>query len=109
MAELTDSRETVRERYANAAKAAGAGAYDQAQMLESEAGCCGGDGASCRRADATGVFGASLYDEAAREEVPEAAVSASLGCGVLTAVAGDLCPVPARQCSTWARAPVPTC
>jgi arsenite methyltransferase len=37
--------------------------------------------------DETGVFGATLYGEAAREETPEAAVSASLGCGVPTAVA----------------------
>jgi ubiquinone/menaquinone biosynthesis C-methylase UbiE len=33
------------------------------------------------------VFGASLYDKASREEIPDAAVSASLGCGVPTAVA----------------------
>jgi arsenite methyltransferase len=88
MAELIDIRETVRERYASAAKAAAAaGAHDEAHALESEAGCCGGDGASCSPATTAGVFGASLYDEAAREEVPDAAVSASLGCGVPTAVA----------------------
>ena len=87
MAELTDIRETVRERYANAAKAAAAGAYDQAQSLEAEAGCCGSDGTACSPADAAGVFGASLYDDASRESVPDAAVSASLGCGVPTAVA----------------------
>jgi len=33
------------------------------------------------------VFGASLYDEASRADVAAAAVSASLGCGVPTAVA----------------------
>jgi hypothetical protein len=33
------------------------------------------------------VFGATLCREAAREETPDAAVSASLGCGVPTAVA----------------------
>jgi ubiquinone/menaquinone biosynthesis C-methylase UbiE len=88
MAELsTDIRETVRERYANAAKAAATGAYDQARALESESGCCASGTASCSPADETGVFGASLYDEASREQVPEAAVSASLGCGVPTAVA----------------------
>jgi arsenite methyltransferase len=87
MAELTDIRETVRERYANAAKAAAAGAYDQAQSLEAEAGCCGSNGAPCSPADATGVFGASLYDDATLDDVPDAAVSASLGCGVPTAVA----------------------
>jgi arsenite methyltransferase len=88
MAELsTDIRETVRERYANAAKAAATGAYDQARALESESGCCGTAAGSCSPADETGVFGASLYDEASREQVPAAAVNASLGCGVPTAVA----------------------
>jgi len=89
MAELTDTtdiRETVRERYAAAARAASTRAYDQARALESESGCCGGT-ASCSPADETGVFGATLYDEATREDVPDAAVSASLGCGVPTAVA----------------------
>ncbi len=87
MAELTDIRETVRERYASAAKGAASGAYDQARALESESGCCGSGSACCRPADETGVFGATLYDEASREKVPDAAVSASLGCGVPTAVA----------------------
>ena len=87
MAELTDIRETVRQRYANAATAAAAGAYDQAQALESESGCCGSADTSCSRADQPGVFGASLYDDASREDVPAAAVQASLGCGVPTAVA----------------------
>src|SRR4051794_12184805 len=76
MADSTDIRETVRERYAAAATAsAGAGE-----------GCCGG-AAGCGPADETGVFGASLYDEAGREGVPDGAVDASLGCGVPTAVA----------------------
>jgi hypothetical protein len=83
MAELsTDIRDTVRERYANAAKAAATGAYDQARALESESGCCGTGAASCSPAHETGVFGACLYDEASRAQVPEAAVNASLGCGV---------------------------
>ena len=66
MAELTEIRENVRERYAAAAK--------------SGSGCCS-------PADETGVFGGGLYDEASREDVPRAAVSASLGCGIPTAVA----------------------
>jgi len=68
MAQLTDTdiREQVRERYAAAAKQA--------------SGCsCGPE-----RED---FFGGSLYDEASREDVPEAAAEASLGCGVPTAVA----------------------
>jgi arsenite methyltransferase len=87
MAELTDTsdiRERVREKYAAAARAASTGTNQQ--IVESESGCCGG-ATSCSPADETGVFGARLYDEAAREEVPAAAVSASLGCGVPTAVA----------------------
>ena len=77
MAELeTDIRDTVRERYAAAAKA----------VADKQSGCCGG-AVSCRPADETAIFGGTLYDEASREQVPEAAVSASLGCGVPTAVA----------------------
>jgi arsenite methyltransferase len=67
MAELNEVREAVRERYAAAAR--------------SSSGC------GCSPADSTGVFGSALYDEAAGAEVPESALSASLGCGVPTAVA----------------------
>ena len=71
MAELTnDIRETVRERYAAAARAT------------SNSGCC----TSVTPADEQGVFGAVLYDDEA-EGAPERAVNASLGCGVPTAVA----------------------
>ena len=68
MAELTDTdiREQVRERYA-AAAAEGAG-------------CCGGD--SC----GGDTFGVALYDGEG-DAAPRAAVEASLGCGVPTAVA----------------------
>jgi arsenite methyltransferase len=86
MAELTDIREAVRKRYADAAGAAARGAYGDARALESEAGCCGA-GRACSPADETGVFGEALYDDASRAEVPEAAINASLGCGVPTAVA----------------------
>src|SRR5436190_21334075 len=79
MAELTDYdiRENVRERYAAAAKRA---------AEQSDGGCCGGE-AACSSANDAGWFGSSLYDEATTEGVPETAVSASLGCGVPTAVA----------------------
>jgi arsenite methyltransferase len=67
MADLTDYiRENVRERYAAAAT--------------QQSGCCS-------PADDTGVFGGALYDEASTANIPEAAVNASLGCGVPTAVA----------------------
>jgi SAM-dependent methyltransferase len=88
MAEVsTDIRETVRQRYAAAANAVGAGSHDQARALESEAACCGSGTAGRSPADGTGVFGASLYAQVGPEDVPEAAVNASLGCGVPTAVA----------------------
>ena len=64
MAEL-DIRETVRQRYAQAARNVG--------------GCCS-------PADGNRAFGASLYGDATGE-VPNAALSASLGCGMPTAVA----------------------
>jgi ubiquinone/menaquinone biosynthesis C-methylase UbiE len=38
-------------------------------------------------ADSTGVFGSTLYDMAETSDVPDAAIGASLGCGVPTAVA----------------------
>ena len=65
-------RDEVRRRYAEAAVAATEGA-----------GCCG-DG-DCAPDGA--VFGAGLYEAGERDELPEAAVLASLGCGNPTAVA----------------------
>jgi arsenite methyltransferase len=73
MAELTDIRETVRERYARAA-----------QQASSSEGCCG---SSVGCGD---EFGSALYGAEAGE-APQQAVAASLGCGVPTAVA-DLHP-----------------
>jgi SAM-dependent methyltransferase len=74
MADLTSTaeqvREAVREKYAAAATAAGSG--------------CGT--ACCSPADDVGVFGASLY-AGSGEDVPDAAINASLGCGIPTAVA----------------------
>jgi len=70
-----DIREAVREKYAAAAAAVGTESWDPAT----------------RTTDATGqeVFGAALYDDHAN--APDAALAASLGCGVPTAVA-DLKP-----------------
>ncbi|HEY2259525.1 MAG TPA: arsenite methyltransferase [Solirubrobacteraceae bacterium] len=85
MAELsTDIREAVRRRYGAAARAASGS--DQARALESESSCCG-SGSGCSTSGDGSVFGAALYDEATRQDVPAAAVDASLGCGVPTAVA----------------------
>jgi len=82
-----DLRETVRLKYAQAANAAARGEYRQAQALESDSGKDDADFFCCSPADRTGVFGSALYDEAHREQVPDTAVQASLGCGVPTAVA----------------------
>jgi ubiquinone/menaquinone biosynthesis C-methylase UbiE len=81
MAELTDTdiRETVRARYAAAARAASA--------ASAEAGCCGPGVVTCGPADAGGVFGAALYGDTSSADIPEAAINASLGCGVPTAIA----------------------
>jgi arsenite methyltransferase len=62
-------RETVRQRYAAAATAAATGRS-----------CCG-------PTKHAGGFGASLYAGSGESDAPEAAINASLGCGVPTAVA----------------------
>ena len=76
-----DIRELVRDRYATAARS----------MTEAGTGSC--DCAPSMTTDQTGqeVFGASLYDANDAEGATNSAVSASLGCGVPTAVA-DLHP-----------------
>jgi arsenite methyltransferase len=75
-----DIRERVRERYAAAA------------MSTATGGCCGprageaGCGPTTVDRHGGEVFGATLYEEEA-DGAPKAAVNASLGCGVPTAVA----------------------
>lgn len=81
-------REAVRERYADAATRAASGAFDEARRIEAQAGCCGpGSGCGGGKAVVDGSFGAALYGDDARGAAPAAAVEASLGCGVPTAVA----------------------
>lgn len=92
MAELPqdiDVREVVRARYAAAARRSAAGEHEQARAVETS--CCGD--ASPVTTDHAGkvVFGAELYDAEEAADAPGAAVAASLGCGVPTAVA-DLHP-----------------
>jgi arsenite methyltransferase len=78
-------RDAVRERYASAATQAARGGFDEARRAE--AGCCGpGSGCGDGSAVAGGSFGAALYSGES-EGAPPAAVDASLGCGVPTAVA----------------------
>jgi hypothetical protein len=106
MAELTDIRETVRERYANAAKAAASGAYDQARALESASGCCTPGSPAGSPRDEAGVFGASLDDGVSREDVLRrpsarhwavACLPQSRSCAT------------ARRCWTSVRGPALTC
>jgi arsenite methyltransferase len=81
MAELTDIRESVRERYAAAATAAsGCGS-------EESTGCCGAPPVATTDRSGTEVFGGALYDKGQTDGATQAAVDASLGCGVPTAVA----------------------
>jgi arsenite methyltransferase len=77
-------REAVRERYASAARAAARGAYDEARRLDAGAGPCRtGCGPTAADDD---VFALALYGKEA-QGVPRAAVEASLGSGIPTAVA----------------------
>jgi SAM-dependent methyltransferase len=70
-----DVREEVRVHYAAAAKAAAAGTD----------ACCGPAGCLCGPSE--DGFGSGLYDPEQLEQVPDAAVLASLGCGNPHAVA----------------------
>ncbi len=79
MAQQSDIREAVRQRYAEAANRF---------AVRSADACCGP--ASAVEQDESETFGAGLYGNEAAD-VPRAAVEASLGCGVPTAVA-DLHP-----------------
>jgi SAM-dependent methyltransferase len=72
-----DVRETVRERYAAAARA----------VAEQQEAGCGCGPVALTGADEGEVFGGALYGDADSDGAPDAAVAASLGCGVPTAVA----------------------
>jgi arsenite methyltransferase len=72
-------REQVRQRYAEAAIAAGRGGCG----CREDGSCCGN--VSCGGEE--GSFGDALYDAEQRGELPQAAVLASLGCGNPIAVA----------------------
>jgi arsenite methyltransferase len=68
----TDVRETVRERYAAAARQAAEQSASPIALAD---------------ADEAGLFGPTLYDADATAGATDSAVNASLGCGVPTAVA----------------------
>jgi arsenite methyltransferase len=69
---MSDVKETVRSKYAEAAKA----------VTGADEGCCGTKKACCGEESKT-----RLYDAGQVEELPEKAVLASLGCGNPTALA----------------------
>jgi arsenite methyltransferase len=87
MAELTDTdiRERVRERYAAAASAVAEKTSSGCCGASEAIASCGPDIASTDK-DGNEVFGVVLYDDEG-DAAPRAAVEASLGCGVPTAVA----------------------
>jgi arsenite methyltransferase len=70
-------RDDVRRRYAEAASVAKAG----------RAACDCGGGECCEHVSGDGGYGAELYSVGERDELPDAAVLASLGCGNPTVVA----------------------
>ena len=76
--------ETVRSRYADAARAVATAKHpDDAWASSAQASCCG-DGC-CETTEAT--YGIQLYEPGETAGLPEAAVLASLGCGNPIAVA----------------------
>ena len=104
-----DIREMVRQRYAEAATRSAAGDHELALAVEIsccgaapvvttgehpsgvETSCCGAAPVATTDEWGRDVFGAELYSLDAAQGAPGAAVAASLGCGVPTAVA-DLHP-----------------
>ena len=109
--ELNEIQLHVRDRYREAALAASSSATkdEAARTSDAISGCCGPvatplpqpsidgsrlddahAGGTCNDGcctDISGTYGLQLYDEAARESLPDAAVLASLGCGNPVAVA----------------------
>jgi SAM-dependent methyltransferase len=77
-------REKVRDKYAEAARAAAAGQSPSCAPANDQGSCCRPAPAELHDKSGKQVFGSSLYDT---DEAPQAAVDASLGCGVPTAVA----------------------
>jgi arsenite methyltransferase len=68
-------KEAIRQKYGQAALG-----------VESEAGCCGGDRGSVLEASRDPIT-SNLYDAAQKDELPDTAIKASLGCGNPTALA----------------------
>jgi arsenite methyltransferase len=83
--QVSEIRESVRKRYAEAAEAVDAGATASCGPGGS-GGCCG-PAELIETEDGLTNFGAELYSKSERGSLPDAAKLASLGCGNPTAVA----------------------
>ncbi len=92
---MSDLREEVRERYAEAAKAVAGSQPGSAiaatdavtsDVVLDQAGCCGGTAGDVGCGEQS-TWGSVLYEGLASEKLPDEAVLASLGCGNPTAVA----------------------
>jgi ubiquinone/menaquinone biosynthesis C-methylase UbiE len=75
----TDLRDVIRAKYAAAATVA-------TSVNATAAGCCSAEGATVTE-EQHAFFGSSLYDAGERDELPESALIASLGCGNPIAIA----------------------
>ncbi len=114
MTDLDEIRENVRARYAEAATRSAAGEHEQARALETS--CSAGVPVATTDQQGRVVFGADLYGPEVIAGAPGAAVAASLGCGVPTAVADlqpgqivlDLDPAPAPTSSSRPAGSLPT-
>jgi arsenite methyltransferase len=89
MTDPSGIREQVRARYAAAAQHATAGRHEEAEAPATS--CCGPAPVATTDANGDVVFGGELYASEATDGASGAALAASLGCGVPTAVA-DLHP-----------------
>ena len=80
---MSDIREEVRARYAEAAVSASKGSTDAAALQDCcTPDCCGGSAQA-----ETVIFGSKLYADVDAESLPDTALLASLGCGNPAAVA----------------------
>ena len=84
----SEIREQVRDKYAAAARAAASGEACGCGPADTASSCCGPADLSITDRDGVQVFGDSLYSAEDTSGTLAAAVEASLGCGVPTAVAG---------------------
>jgi SAM-dependent methyltransferase len=83
----SEIREQVRDKYAAAARAAATGEACGCGPAESSTSCCGAADLAVTDRNGTRAFGDALYSAEDALGAPAAAVEASLGCGVPTAVA----------------------